>query len=159
MDYRHYLNNLSAKFIEAVNTVLLYNPKKQSKDLKIEIADKWEKLEDEFACTLFKQAWNFVGQTGHPLIHGACTMEEEWSWILPHLVKACRRATHSVVWMQFAPGEESDEDVEYEYDEEDLAKVYYCVGVVWRTLFKFFDKKESIITSIKTTCCSSRIKK
>lgn len=144
-----FLDNLSTKFIEGVNTVLLYNPKKQPKDLKIEIADKWEKLEDEFVCTLFKQAWNSVGRTGHPLIHGACTMEE-WSWILPHLVKACRRATHSVVRMQFAPDEDSDEDVKYEYDEEDLAKAYYCVGVVWRTLFNFFDKKESIIASIKT---------
>ena len=63
-----YLNNMSVKFIQAVNTVLLYNPKKKIKDLKILIADSWENVENDFECVLFKQAWNSVGQTNHPLI-------------------------------------------------------------------------------------------
>lgn len=141
-----FLENLSSKFLAAINRVLMFNPKKKPSQVKIEINDALHKVEEEWVLPLFKQAWNsIVPRLLH--IDGDCTMEE-WVWVIPHLVVACRKALHGVVRSQFE--DDQEDDVEYVPDSFDLAKAYYCVGVVWRPLLKFFSGRSRVTDVIRS---------
>ena len=135
---------LSEKFVQAINKVLRFNPTSKPSQVKVLIPEEMYKAEEKWVLTLFKQAWNSA--VDGPRIEGECTMTE-WVCVIPYLVVACRKAVHTAVRAQF----DGEQDVLLRYvpDENDMAKPYYCVGVVCRPLLKFFSGKSRITNAIQ----------
>lgn len=104
------MNQLSQCYVCALDSLLLYNPKKTPSDIRCEIDHAQYEIDINEAPRLFKTAWNqSVSSLTDALIHGEATWLE-WRWAISPLIVSVRHVFAAAVRHQFQNDDEQLED-------------------------------------------------
>ena len=143
-----FLQQLSTRYVKAFNTVMLYNPGKTPVKLRVLIDEEMFRVDENEAPKIFKSAWNEAIAHTYPeaTLVGDVVMDE-WRWAISHSIVAVRHAFSSSIRMQFSD-DCNEQAGKHLPDDNEEDHAYYCAGVVWESMKKYFKKKDRIIKTI-----------
>lgn len=120
-------------------------------DLKVVIGERFYKWLQDHQATLFQQTWNSTSTVlQNSDLHILDGFDiAEWEWLIVPLTIAVRQAVGAMVRSICGEDINEDEVNELVLDIIDSRKAYYCIGVVWRTILKYFSKRSRIVKSIR----------